>query len=85
MTRRTEAAHAAVLERFKKIRSKGQFEPPSLEGTVVFPGFDGGGEWGGAAFDPDSGLLYVNANEMVLRVELCTHRLIAMLSGIGPV
>jgi quinoprotein glucose dehydrogenase len=35
-----------------------------LQGTIVFPGFDGGGEWGGAAFDPDSGLLYVNANEM---------------------
>src|SRR6266403_2013296 len=64
VTNRTEAAHKAVLERFKKVRSKGQFEPPSLEGTVVFPGFDGGGEWGGAAFDPDSGLLYVNANEM---------------------
>jgi len=64
VTNRTEAAHKAVLERLRKVRSKGQFEPPSLEGTVVFPGFDGGGEWGGAAFDPDSGLLYVNANEM---------------------
>jgi quinoprotein glucose dehydrogenase len=63
-TRRTEAAHAAVLARLRKVRSAGQFEPPSLEGTVVFPGFDGGGEWGGAAFDPDTGLLYVNANEM---------------------
>jgi quinoprotein glucose dehydrogenase len=33
-------------------------------GTVIFPGFDGGGEWGGSAFDAESGLLYVNANEM---------------------
>ena len=32
--------------------------------TIVFPGFDGGAEWGGSAFDPESGLLYVNANEM---------------------
>ena len=32
--------------------------------TIIFPGFDGGAEWGGAAFDPESGLLYVNANEM---------------------
>ena len=31
---------------------------------MIFPGFDGGGEWGGAAFDPSTGLLYVNANEM---------------------
>ena len=38
--------------------------PPSFEGTIVFPGFDGGAEWGGAAFDPESGLLFVNSNEM---------------------
>jgi quinoprotein glucose dehydrogenase len=31
---------------------------------MIFPGFDGGGEWGGAAFDPTSGTLFVNANEM---------------------
>ncbi|MBX7124263.1 MAG: PQQ-binding-like beta-propeller repeat protein [Cyclobacteriaceae bacterium] len=40
------------------------FNPPSRQGTVIFPGFDGGAEWGGPAFDPSSGLLYVNANEM---------------------
>ena len=62
--RRTPEAHEAVLAQFRKIRSAGQFVPPSFEGTVVFPGFDGGGEWGGAAFDPATGLLYVNANEM---------------------
>ncbi len=33
-------------------------------GSIVFPGYDGGGEWGGPAFDPETGLLYVNANEM---------------------
>lgn len=64
LTDRTPAAHAAVLAQFKKIRSNGQFIPPSTEGTIVFPGFDGGGEWGGPAFDPTTGLLYVNSNEM---------------------
>ncbi|HWB97307.1 MAG TPA: PQQ-binding-like beta-propeller repeat protein [Bryobacteraceae bacterium] len=64
LTDRTPEAHQAVLERFRKVRSAGQFVPPSFEGSVVFPGFDGGGEWGGAAFDPATGLLYVNANEM---------------------
>jgi quinoprotein glucose dehydrogenase len=64
LTRRTPEAHQAVLETFRKVRSAGQFVPPSFEGTVIFPGFDGGGEWGGAAFDPATGLLYVNANEM---------------------
>ena len=42
----------------------GFFAPPSREGTVIFPGFDGGGEWGGPSYDPETGLLYVNANEM---------------------
>ncbi len=40
-----------------------QFIPPSEEGTIIFPGFDGGGEWGGAAVD-EQGIMYVNANEM---------------------
>lgn len=57
-------AHAHVRERFARVRSGGQFVPPSLEGTIIFPGFDGGGEWGGAAHDPRAGILYVNANEM---------------------
>ncbi|MEZ5292780.1 MAG: pyrroloquinoline quinone-dependent dehydrogenase [Vicinamibacterales bacterium] len=63
LTTRTPETHADVLARFRKMRS-GMFEPPSLEGTIVFPGFDGGAEWGGSAFDPASGLLFVNANEM---------------------
>jgi quinoprotein glucose dehydrogenase len=64
LTQRTPEAHRAVLERFRKVRSNGQFEPPSLQGTIVFPGYDGGAEWGGAAFDPETGILYVNSNEM---------------------
>lgn len=64
VTDRTPEAHAAVLARLRTLRSDGQFVPPSLEGTVVFPGFDGGGEWGGAAVDPVTGVMYVNASEM---------------------
>ena len=64
VTDRTPKARAAVLETFGKSLSGGQFVPPSTEGTIIFPGFDGGGEWGGAAWDPTSSLLYVNSNEM---------------------
>jgi quinoprotein glucose dehydrogenase len=64
LTDRTPAAHTAVLERLRAVRTGRPFIPPSAQGTVIFPGFDGGGEWGGAAFDSESGLLYVNANEM---------------------
>ena len=52
-----------LLSVFKGLR-KNLYDPPSLEGTLLFPGFDGGGEWGGASFDPETGYLYVNANEM---------------------
>jgi quinoprotein glucose dehydrogenase len=71
LTQRTPAAHKAAVERFAALRNRGPFDPPSLQGTIVFPGTDGGGEWGGAAYDPRTGLLYVNANEMagVLRLK----------------
>ncbi len=64
LTRRTPAAQADALTRFQKVRSAGQFVPGSRAGTMIFPGYDGGAEWGGTAFDPETSLLYVNANEM---------------------
>lgn len=64
LTTRTPEAHEAVRARLSAIRAGGQFVPGSLEGTLIFPGYDGGAEWGGAAYDPESSLLYVNANEM---------------------
>jgi quinoprotein glucose dehydrogenase len=69
LTTRTPEAHAAVLERFRKY-SSGFFSPPSFEGTIIFPGVDGGAEWGGAAFDPSTAVLYVNSIEMAWIVKL---------------
>jgi quinoprotein glucose dehydrogenase len=71
ITQRTPKAHDEALARFKTLRSDGQFVPPSREGTIIFPGFDGGAEWGGPAFDRETGLLYVNSNEMawILKME----------------
>ena len=40
------------------------FLPPGKHTSVVFPGYDGGAEWGGPTFDPETGYLYINANEM---------------------
>ncbi|MGC2530140.1 MAG: PQQ-binding-like beta-propeller repeat protein [Candidatus Acidiferrum sp.] len=65
LTNRTPEAHAWALEHFQKFRSEGQFIPFSVgKDTVIFPGFDGGAEWGGPAVDPETAILYVNANEM---------------------
>ena len=71
LTKRTPAAHAAVAQTFATLRSRGPFDPPSLGGTILLPGMDGGAEWGGAAYDPDMGVLYINANEMawILKVK----------------
>ena len=63
-------AHANALELFKQYRTGGQFIPPSREGTLIYPGLDGGGEWGGAAFDPETGILFVNGNELPWRVQM---------------
>ena len=65
LTERTPEAHAWALKEFRSFRSNGQFLPFTLDKlTIIFPGFDGGGEWGGPAVDPATGVLYVNANEM---------------------
>jgi quinoprotein glucose dehydrogenase len=65
LTVRTPAARQAALEAFRTFQSDGQFVPFGVgTQTIVFPGFDGGAEWGGSAFDPKTGLFYVNANEM---------------------
>jgi len=57
-------ATAYVTGKLKNLKFGYNFIPPSTEGTIILPGFDGGGEWGGAAYDASTGLLYVNANEM---------------------
>ena len=65
LTTRTPEAHAYAVEQFRSFRSEGQFIPFSVDRqTVVFPGFDGGAEWGGSAVDIKTGVLYVNANDI---------------------
>lgn len=59
-----------VLELFRK-SDKRDYAPPSLDPVLLFPGYDGAAEWGGAAADPDEGIIYVNSNEMawILQME----------------
>ena len=65
LTTRTPDANQWARAEFAKMRSDGPFKPLTVgTDTTIYPGFDGGAEWGGPAFDPDTGLLYVNANEM---------------------
>ena len=71
-TRRTDAAHQAVLEQLKTLDHGNLFIPPSLRGTVYFPGLAGGAEWGGSAYDPETHVYYVNANELGWIIRLVT-------------
>jgi quinoprotein glucose dehydrogenase len=57
-------AREYAIERLSESRNTGIFTPPSLEGSVVFPGMRGGAEWSGGSFDYKTGILYVNANEI---------------------
>ena len=65
LTERTAGVKKWAAERFAQLRSNGQFVPLSIgKDTVVFPGYDGGAEWGGPAIDRQTGIIYINSNEM---------------------
>ena len=65
VTSRTPEARAWALAELAKFSNDGLFVPLSVgRQTVIFPGFDGGAEWGGQAFDPETGFYYVNANDL---------------------
>ena len=75
LTERTPEVHAWAVEQFKTYRTGGQFLPLAIDQqTVAFPGFWGGGEWGGAAVDAVTGVLYVNSNEMVWTGSLTANK-----------
>ena len=65
LTLRTAEANRWAVEQFRTFRNDGQFVPFSLgKDTVVFPGFDGGAEWGGPAVDRETGIIYINSNDV---------------------
>ena len=75
LTNRTPEAHQWALDEFRKFNGGGQFVPLKVgQETIIFPGFDGGAEWGGSAFDPETGMLYLNANEMMWRASLAENQ-----------
>jgi len=58
------ASREYIRARIKNTRYGSMFMPPSRQGTVQMPGLHGGATWSGASFDPATGVLYVNANDM---------------------
>ena len=60
----SKESHAYIADILANTKTGKPFIPPSTQGTVIFPGFDGGGEWGGAAIDRATSIMYVNSNIM---------------------
>ncbi|RYD28344.1 MAG: c-type cytochrome, partial [Verrucomicrobiaceae bacterium] len=65
--------HQMTLDRLRASPNFGPFPAPSLNETVMFPGFDGGMEWGGGAADPE-GVYYVNVNEIPWLMQMVETR-----------
>jgi len=59
-----DSSYRDIKQKLASYKTGFIYNPPSKEGTVIFPGFDGGGEWGGPAVDPSTGIMYINASEM---------------------
>jgi quinoprotein glucose dehydrogenase len=75
LTDRTPHAHEWALQHLRSWVSEGQFVPNRVgKSTVMFPGWDGGAEWGGSAYDPDTHILYINANDVGLTESLVKHQ-----------
>ena len=69
----TPEIHALAVAEMKRFRLGPLFTPPSLQGTLQRPGDSGGANWGGAAFDPETGFLYVRTSEDANTNQLCRN------------
>jgi quinoprotein glucose dehydrogenase len=57
------ASHDSLLKKFRGLRYEGLFTPPDLRGTLMLPGTRGGSNWGGGAFDPTTGIIYIKSSD----------------------
>lgn len=62
VTVRNPLATAVIKKKLRTMKTGDIFLPPSLEGSVTLPQFNGGTDWGGAAYNPKKRMLYVNSS-----------------------
>jgi len=63
LTSFSPAARDSLLKKFRSLRYEGLFTPPDLRGTLMIPGTRGGSNWGGGAFDLETGIFYVKSSD----------------------
>lgn len=66
----SEADREECQALFQGRRSEGIFTPPSLEGTIMYPGNGAGTNWGSVAYEPDQNLLILNTMRYATIVQL---------------
>ncbi len=66
----TLADASACAKQLAALRNDGIYTPPSPKGSLLYPGSLGGVNWGSPAFDPETGILYVNSNHHAFRTRL---------------
>jgi quinoprotein glucose dehydrogenase len=65
---------AKLRELLKTVRNEGLFTPPSLRGTISWPGHNGGTSWGNTAVDPVHQRLFVVSREIPVLIKLVPPR-----------
>ena len=58
---------------FDSLRYEGMYTPPGADGSLLFPSALGGGNWGGAAFDPNSNLLIIKSENLAAKLKLVKY------------
>jgi quinoprotein glucose dehydrogenase len=66
----TPEDRSACRTAMEKLRSEGIFTPPSVRGTIAFPGNLGGMNWSSGAFDPGRQVFVANVNIFPMEVHL---------------
>ena len=64
VSKRTPEAERYCLEQFDQLVNQGPYTPYGLKPALRFPGTMGGGNWGGVAFDPTLGFIFVNTSSL---------------------
>ncbi|MCH8895556.1 MAG: pyrroloquinoline quinone-dependent dehydrogenase [Proteobacteria bacterium] len=77
----TPIDRSVCRKKIESLRHDGIFAPPSLQGTIVFPGFLGGNSWGGIAYDPEAEIIVTNTNRIAMVVTLVPRNQLAGASS----
>ena len=62
-----------ALEIISEFEYGGLYTPPSLAGTITLPGWTGGAEWTGAAFDPETSMYYIPSVTSPIVIQLVAN------------